>query len=118
MKKNTFFLWSLLQQQAFNTLKSKFTTKPVFAFWHSDWDTRVQVDASEYATGGEISQLDPNNFLWHFLAFHSQTMSATECNYKIYDRKLMAIIEALQDWQHFFKGLLKSFKIITDHVNL
>jgi hypothetical protein len=32
-------------------------------------------------------------------------MTETERNYKVYDRELLAIIRALEDWQHFLEGL-------------
>ena len=45
-------------------------------------------------------------------------MNSAERNYEIYDRELLAIVEALRDWRHFLEGLPKPFEIITDHANL
>ena len=39
-------------------------------------------------------------------------------NYEIYDREMLAIIEALKDWQNFLEGLPEPFEIVTDHQNL
>ena len=36
-------------------------------------------------------------------------------NYEIYDREMLAIIEALNDWRHFLEGLPEAFEIITNH---
>lgn len=45
-------------------------------------------------------------------------MQQPERNYEIYDRKMLAIIEALKDWRHFLEGLPELFEIVTDHRNL
>jgi hypothetical protein len=39
-------------------------------------------------------------------------------NYEIYDKELLAVIRALEEWQHFLEGLPEPFEIITDHANL
>ena len=56
--------------------------------------------------------------LWHPVAFRSASMQLDECNYEIYDWEMLAIIEALKDWQNFLEGYPEPFKIITDHSNL
>ncbi|GJE91112.1 Ty3/Gypsy family RNase HI domain-containing protein [Phanerochaete sordida] len=86
--------------------------------WNIDYSTKIETDASGYATGGVITQLDPNDKLWHSIVFHSQTMSPAERNYEIWDREMLAIIKALKDWRQFLKGLPEPFNIWTNHQNL
>jgi len=50
--------------------------------------------------------------------YRSQSKANAECNYGIYDKEMLAIIRALEDWQHYLKGLPDPFTIITDHCNL
>jgi hypothetical protein len=45
-------------------------------------------------------------------------MNEAKRNYEIYDRKMLAITEALKDWRMYLEGLPQPFKIITDHRNL
>jgi hypothetical protein len=45
-------------------------------------------------------------------------MNEAECNYKIYDHKMLAITEALKDWCMYLGGLPRLFEIITNHCNL
>ena len=45
-------------------------------------------------------------------------MQPAERNYEIHDREMLAIIEALKDWQHFLEGLPDPFEIVTNHSNL
>ena len=46
---------------------------------------------------------------------HSQ-MSKEEHNYEIYDREMLGLIHALEDWSHFLEGI--TFKVIIDHKNI
>ena len=54
---------------------------------------RVETDASEHTIGGVLSQEQEGK--WKPIAFLSKTMQLAERNYKIYDKKLLAIVEAL-----------------------
>jgi hypothetical protein len=75
------------------------------------------VDASGYATSGVLLQKLEDN-LWHLIAFRSQSIVEAERNYEIYDKEMLAIIRALEDWQHYLEGLPHSLNIISDHRNL
>ena len=55
---------------------------------------------------------------WHPVAYRSASMQPAERNYQIYDREMLAIIEALKDWRHFLEGLRGEFQIVSDHSNL
>lgn len=116
-KKNCPWTWGPSQQTAFDTLRNAFTSSPILALWDPSRPTRIEVDASGFATGGVFLQkLDDN--LWHPVAFRSASMQPAERNYEIYDREMLAIIEALKDWRHFLEGLPHPFEIVTDHSNL
>jgi hypothetical protein len=54
----------------------------------------LKIDASDYAIGICINQLD-NEKKFHPIAFYSRKMIPAETNYDIYDKKLLAIIIAL-----------------------
>jgi len=45
-------------------------------------------------------------------------MQLAEGNYEIYDKKLLAIVEALSKWQQYLLDAVEPFKIWTDHKNL
>ena len=48
----------------------------------------------------------------------SKALQEAECNYEIYDKELLAIVTALEEWHHYLLGALKPFKIWSDHQNL
>ena len=54
---------------------------------------RVEVDVSEHTIGGVLSQ--EQNGKWKPIAFLSRTMQLAGKNYEIYDKELLAIVEAL-----------------------
>ena len=116
-KKDTPWTWNGSQRQAFQALKDTFSRKPILAVWEPGRPTRLEVDASGYATGGVLLQKLEDD-LWHPIAFRSQSMVEAERNYEIYDKEMLAIIRALEDWRHYLEGLPRTFDIISDHRNL
>jgi len=116
-KKNIGFDWGMQQQEAFETLHTAFTSAPILTLWDPDKPTWVEVDASGYATGGALFQKQDDG-QWHPVAFRSASMQAAERNYEIYDREMLAVIEALKDWRSFLEGSPQPFEIVTDHSNL
>ena len=75
---------------------------------------RVEVDASNYATGKILPQLDSNG-RWHPAAYLSKSMTDAEQNYKIHDKELLAVIRALEAWRHYLEGAPHMIEIWTDH---
>jgi hypothetical protein len=82
---------------AFDTLKATFISVPVLAYFDPDWDIIVEIDTFNYVSASVLSQYDDNNVL-HPMAYVSKKHSPTECNYEIYDKELMAIIQAFEKW--------------------
>jgi transposase InsO family protein len=116
-KKNTPFIWSTDCQHAFDTLREAFVSAPILGLWDPERPTRIEVDASGFATGGALLQ-QAEDGRWHPVAFRSASMDPAQRNYEIYDREMLAIIEALKDWRPFLEGLPHPFGIVTDHRNL
>ena len=45
-------------------------------------------------------------------------MLSAERNYEIYDKELLAIVEALDKWQQYLLDVAEKFEVQTDHKNL
>ena len=58
---------------------------------------RLETNASGYAIGGVLSQLQEDNS-WRPIAYLSRAMNETKRNYEIYDQELLAIMEGLKQW--------------------
>ncbi|GME30143.1 uncharacterized protein ACHE_50633A [Neofusicoccum parvum] len=58
---------------------------------HREQPIFLEVDSSDYVSGGVLSQKDEEGKL-HPVAYFSKKLSDTECNYTIYDKELFAIV--------------------------
>ena len=54
----------------------------------------------------------------HPCAYFSKIFALAERNYDIYDRELLAVILALDEWQQYLRGTTHPVTIITNHKNL
>ena len=65
-----------------------------------------------------ISQISPDNGDLHLIAFYSNGMKPAELNYEIYDKELLVIFEAFQQWCNYLKGSTHPVLVLLDHKNL
>jgi len=91
--------------------------EPVLAIPDIDKEMRVEVDASDYATRGVLSAKCEDG-KWRPVAFISKSLNATERNYEIHDKEMLAVIRSLEAWRHYLEGAKLEFEIWTDHKNL
>ena len=115
-KKESLFSWSPQADQAFLQMKKLFTTAPILQQFDADKETAMETDASAWCTGGKLFQYD-NNGLLRPCAYFSRKHSPAECNYEIYDKEMLAIINCLNEWDAELRSV-KNFRIRTDHKNL
>ena len=108
--------WEEEHQKAFQELKERITSQPVLALPRKEGKFRVETDASGHAIGGVLSQEQERK--WKPIAFLSRMMQPAEMNYEIYDKELLAIVEALSKWQQYLLDIAETFEIWTDHKNL
>jgi len=71
---------------------------------------RVEVDASDYATGGVLSTKCEDG-KWRPVAFISKLLNATEQNYEIHNKEMLVVIRCLEAWRHYLEGAKQEFKI-------
>jgi hypothetical protein len=62
----------------------------------------LEINASDYAMGTCIMQLKKKK-KFHFFAFYFRKMLPTKLNYDIYDKELLAIVAAFQEWRVYLK---------------
>ena len=117
VRKEQKWKWEKEQEEAFGKLKKVFTTEPVLAIPDINREMRVEADALDYATGGMLS-LKCEDGKWRLVAFISKLLNATEWNYKIHNKEMLAVIRCLEAWRHYLEGAKLEFKIWTDHKNL
>ena len=111
------FEWTSACQSAFNLLKQWFTTAPILAHFDYEKECIVETDASDNVSAGVLSQYGDDTKL-HPVAFFSRKHSPQEINYEIYDKELLAIIKAFEEWRHMLEEAGLPIKILTNHKNL
>jgi len=72
---------------------------------------RVEVDSSDFAIEAVLSQQLTVDGKWHPVAFYSKSLSSMKRNYEIYDKEMLAIICALEEWRHFLEGAIHLVEI-------
>ena len=105
------------QDNTFIKLKEMFLSAPVIKMPDTTKPFFIMTDASLTTTRGILMQKDSNGDL-HPCTYHSSTFSPAEQNYNIYDRELLAVIQALKEWCHYLTGTEPPVIIIMDHKNL
>ncbi|KAJ6437630.1 AAA family ATPase [Purpureocillium lavendulum] len=114
--KDIAFRWTDAEEEAFQTLKTKFITAPVLAQFDPEKETRLEADSSGYVTGGCLSQRGEDG-LFRPVAYYSKKHTPAECNYEIHDKELLAIMRCLEAWDAELRSV-GEFTIVTDHKNL
>ena len=109
--------WGREQQQIFDELKRIFTIRPVLAALDLDKEFRVEADTSNYATE-EVLSVKCSNRIWRLVVFISKSLSDTERNYKIHDKKILVVVRYLKAQRYFLEGITTKFEIWTDYKNL
>jgi len=94
------------------------TTAPVLVSPQDSEPFCIEADSSDFTSGAVLSQQLPGEEKWHPVAFYSKSLSPVERNYKIHDKKMLAIICALEEWRYFLEGARHPVKIWMDHKNL
>jgi len=100
----------------FEELKEKITSQLVLSLPRREGKFRVETDTSGHAIGGVLLQEQEGK--WKPIAFLSRTMQLAEQNYEIYDKGLLAIVDALTKWRQYLLDTKESFKVWTDDENL
>ena len=82
LRKNHKFEWTDACQWTFDELKKRFTEELVLMMLDQTKPFQIETDASKYATGAVLTQLDSNGDR-HPVSFISKTFSPAERNYEI-----------------------------------
>ena len=95
MRKEMKWSWEERQQKVFEELKERFMMEPVLVILDLDKKMRVEVDASDFATGGILS-IKCEDERWKPVAYISKSLNEAERNYEIRDKEMLVIIQYLE----------------------
>jgi RNase H-like domain found in reverse transcriptase/Reverse transcriptase (RNA-dependent DNA polymerase)/Integrase zinc binding domain/Chromo (CHRromatin Organisation MOdifier) domain len=109
--------WTDKAQEAFDTLKECFTSAPILTTFDPERPIVLETDASDFAIGACLSQLDDDKRLKP-IAYYSRKLSPAELNYDVHDKELLAIVVAFEQWRVYLEGPKHQVQVWTDHKNL
>ncbi len=113
-QKKIIFEWNETCQTAFNHMKRRMTETFILRHFDQTHETILKTDSFNYVNDEVLSQYDDEEVL-HSVAFYNKNMSSAECNYEIYDKKLLIIIWAFEHWWLELKLTDISIKMFIDH---
>ena len=116
-RKSVPFTWSPAAAAAFQGLQLAFTSAPILRHYQPELPITIEADASDYAMGCILSQTSPAGEL-HPICFYSRKFTPAELNYPIYDKELLAVVEAFRQWRVYLEGAEIPVQVFTDHKNL
>jgi RNase H-like domain found in reverse transcriptase/Reverse transcriptase (RNA-dependent DNA polymerase) len=113
---NELWHWGTEQTEAFEEIKKQICSEPVLMIPLDNAPYCLEADSSDYASGAVLSQKVDDK--WHPIAYMSKALNETQRNYEIYDKEMLAIMTALDEWRQYLMGASEEFEIWTDHQNL
>ena len=116
LKRKKEWNWTEEHQRAFEKLKDKIVSQLVLSLLKRDDKFRVEMDTPEYTIEEVLSQKQEEK--WRPITVLFRTMQLAERNYEIYDKELLAIVEALTKWRQYLLDTTEKFEVWTDHENL
>lgn len=111
LKKDSKFVWSDEQENAFVHLKKELVQRPTMALYNPEAETEVHTDACRIGIGAILLQrTDSGPF--RAVAYFSRQTSNDEQKFTSYELETLAVVSALQKFRVYLLGL--EFKIVTD----
>ena len=111
-KEKNKFSWQVEHQTAFNQIKSILISGKVMGHPRSDREYILDVDASNYALGAELSQVDDHGNLKP-IYYASRHLEKSERNYSATARETLAAVFGCEHFRQYLQGV--KFKLRTDH---
>ena len=110
-EKSKDFLWNSEAQEAFEVLKARLTSAPILAFPSMREPFILYTDASQYAMGAVLAQIQDGSE--RVICYASKSFSKAQSRYSTTKRELLAIVNFTKLFKHYLLG--RKFQIVTDH---
>jgi hypothetical protein len=81
----------------FKQIKTAFTEAGMLVYFDPDKETWLETNSLDFVTAAVLSQIVDG--VLRPVAFVSHKMNLAECNYEIYDKELLAIVRAFEEWR-------------------
>ena len=116
LHKESVWAWPSECNDAFNRLKASLVEAPILAIADHTKPFHVVCDASDFAIGSALMQLDDDS-KERVIAYQSRQLKPAEKNYPVHDKELLSMKYALAKFRIYLLGT-KPFMVFTDHASL
>jgi hypothetical protein len=116
-KKDVPFVFSDAACAAFNGLKNTLTSKPVLQHYGPSRPCTVTTDTSDFGVAAVMQQPNDTGELQP-VAFFLRKLTPAEINYKVYNKELLAVVEAFRNMRAWVLGTAQPVSVISNHKNL
>ncbi|MCG8109893.1 MAG: hypothetical protein JAZ10_03920, partial [Candidatus Thiodiazotropha endolucinida] len=115
IRPNVSWSWTEACQKAFAHLKEKLTSAPILGYPVVNGSEFIlDTDASSYAIGGVLSQIQEGEE--RVIAYASRTLEKSEQNYCVTRKEMLAVVFFTKYFKHYLLG--RHFVLRTDHGSL
>lgn len=112
------FRWTKDCQKIFEKFKKTFVLVLILTHYNFILKTWIKINASDFVVAGVLSQM--HDGIFKSIVFFSKLLLSIECNYMIYNKKLLTIIKIFEIWRFEITSVESNnfIKIYIDHKNL
>jgi hypothetical protein len=116
-KKNQLFFWSKDCQTTFNELKKRVIETFILSYFSSKLETFLKFDLFDYVSTKVLFQKENDDLIKSIIYFF-KTLFSAECNYEIYDKKLLIIIRCFKQWRAELQSIELFINVLINHKSL
>jgi hypothetical protein len=116
-RKDQSFYWFEDCQITFEKLKKRVIETFVLSYFSSELETFLELNSFDYVSIDVLSQKE-NDDLIRSVTYFSKILFSAECNYEIYDKKLLTIIRCFEQWRVELQSVESFTNVLTNHKSL
>lgn len=111
VRKGAQFKFGTAEYEAFETLKTHLSSKPILAIYSPKAETELHCDASASGFGAILLQKQDNS-AFRPISYFSQRTTPAESKYHSFELECPAVVKAIKRFHVYLSGM--HFKIVTD----
>ena len=104
-------------QATSDRLKTQVIEISILAYFNFELKTIVKSNSSNFIFAEVLSQKNVDDVI-KFEIFFSKSVLSIECNYEIYDKKLLIIICCFEEWRFKLQSIVNFIWMLIDHKSL